>query len=115
MESKITKLPEDVTTLLEDGKMLLFIIQTCPYCHEAMRLLNSKGVEYEWIACDKLGITENQRNQFLKLTGARSYPRIFIGKTCIGGCDDLRSLEVTEKLDSMLAQNKIKVKGTSKL
>lgn len=59
MESKITKIPNDIPYLLEDGEVLLFIIQGCPYCSAAMFLLNAKGVKYEFIDCDKVGITES--------------------------------------------------------
>lgn len=51
----------------------------------------------------------------MKNTGARSYPRIFFGNDCIGGYDDLKTLEVTGKLDKMILEKKIQVKGTSKL
>lgn len=44
MESSLTKLPEDVTSLLQDEKALLFIIDGCPYCAAAMTILKAKGV-----------------------------------------------------------------------
>jgi glutaredoxin 3 len=35
--------------------------------------------------------------------GGRTVPQIFIGKTHVGGCDDLFALESAGKLDAMLA------------
>jgi glutaredoxin 3 len=35
--------------------------------------------------------------------GGRTVPQIFVGKTHVGGCDDLYALEEAGKLDPLLA------------
>ena len=38
--------------------------------------------------------------------GGRTVPQIFIGKTHVGGCDELYELEEAGKLDPLLAQGR---------
>ena len=38
-----------------------------------------------------------------KANGRWTVPQVFIGDTHVGGCDDLRALESTGKLDALLA------------
>eukprot|EP00490_Sorites_sp_Unknown_P007111 CAMPEP_0114674340 /NCGR_PEP_ID=MMETSP0191-20121206/46165_1 /TAXON_ID=126664 /ORGANISM="Sorites sp." /LENGTH=81 /DNA_ID=CAMNT_0001941295 /DNA_START=192 /DNA_END=437 /DNA_ORIENTATION=+ len=46
------------------------------------------------------------QDHFLKTTGARSVPRVFIDGDCIGGGDDVRSLAERGELKTMLAKAK---------
>jgi Glutaredoxin and related proteins len=115
MESTIDKLPPDLTTLLTPGKLIIFAIRSCPYCERAKKLLKNKGVAYEYILCDKLGITRDQRNQFLEMTGAKTYPRIFIGSKSIGGYNELKELNSKGLLDKMLREENIAIYPKPKL
>ena len=71
----------------------------CPYCRNAKTLLNNKGVSYEELNIDELGMT---RNDLYDLTGGRTVPQIIINKNLIGGFDDLFSLHQSGGLDDLL-------------
>lgn len=40
----------------------------------------------------------------LKITGARSVPRVFVGGKCIGGCDDTLAAQKDGRLEKMLEE-----------
>jgi glutaredoxin 3 len=63
----------------------------CPYCVQAKRLLHERGVtEIEEVRIDLLPA---ERAEMMRLTGRRTVPQIFIGRTHVGGCDDLVALD----------------------
>ncbi len=72
----------------------------CPYCHSAKRLLKGKDVAYS-----EIDVTFNPsgRRKMMELAGRSSVPQIFIGKTHVGGCDELHALEGRGELDGLLA------------
>lgn len=74
----------------------------CGFCTAAKRLLKQKG-----IAFTEIDVTFNRvkRSEMSQLAGGlSSVPQIFIGKTHVGGCDDLYALEQAGKLDGLLGQ-----------
>lgn len=73
----------------------------CGFCHAAKRLLTKKGVSFAEIDILK---EPNRRSEMMNRSGGRhTVPQIFIGKTHVGGCDDLFDLEQDGKLDPLLA------------
>jgi glutaredoxin 3 len=69
----------------------MYTTAVCPYCVQAKRILQSKGVEViEEIRVDAL---PEERLKMMELTGRRTVPQIFIGATHVGGCDDLIALD----------------------
>lgn len=71
----------------------------CPYCVKAKKLLEHKKVPYEEVSIEN--DPEFAEKLFAK-SGFRTVPQIFIGETCIGGCDNLYDLEKNGELDSLL-------------
>ena len=71
----------------------------CPYCRNAKTLLKNKGVSYEELNIDELGMT---RNDLYELTGGRTVPQIIINGNSIGGFDDLFALHQSGDLDGLL-------------
>jgi glutaredoxin 3 len=74
----------------------------CGFCSAAKRLLKQKGAEFT-----EIDVTFNpaKRSEMSQLAGGlSSVPQIFIGKTHVGGCDDLYALEQAGKLDGLLNQ-----------
>lgn len=117
-QSKLTKLPDDLSTLLHPGKVFIFTKTNCPYCDLAKEYLEEKEVHYEYIVCDKLGITDDHKEQLFKLTGGKSYPRIFVGTQSVGGFDDLRAKDDKGIFEKLLEEEKVSFKKdwfTSKL
>src|SRR5262245_17438249 len=59
---------------------------SCPYCVQAKRLLDRKGLAY-----DEIDVTYDsaKRIEMIKASGRRTVPQIFIGEQPIGGFDEL--------------------------
>jgi len=69
----------------------MYTTAVCPYCSQAKRILQSKGVtQIEEIRIDAL---PQERAKMMEITGRRTVPQIFIGGTHVGGCDDLIALD----------------------
>jgi glutaredoxin 3 len=72
---------------------------TCPFCHRAKALLNSKGVPFNEIAIDG---DNAKREVMIKRSVRTTVPQIFINRRHIGGCDDLYELDAHGGLDPLL-------------
>ena len=74
----------------------------CPYCIAAKDLLTRKGVNFTEI--NVMGDTARRAEMVKRAHGGRTVPQIFIGKTHVGGCDELYELDDAGKLDPLLAE-----------
>lgn len=72
---------------------------TCPFCHRAKALLNSKWVTFNEIATDG---DNAKRKVMIERSGRTTVPQIFINRRHIGGCDDLYELDAHGGLDPLL-------------
>ena len=72
----------------------------CGPCKFAKRLLEGKGVSYEEIDIEKIGMS---REEMASLTGGMSVPQIVINDEPIGGYEDLWTLDQNGELDQKLA------------
>lgn len=79
--------------------VVVYATRSCPYCHQAKRLLESKGVAFQEINVDG---DPQLRSEMARKAGRTSVPQIWIGDTHVGGCDDLYALERQGKLDALL-------------
>ena len=73
----------------------------CGYCTAAKSLLSRKNVAF-----DERNVASDPayRDEMYSRAGAGStFPQIFIGKTHVGGCDELYALDREGKLDGLLA------------
>jgi glutaredoxin 3 len=77
----------------------IYTTLVCPYCVQAKRLLDRKGVAY-----DEIDVTHDptRRQQMIQASGRRTVPQIFIGEQSIGGFDELYALEQSGELDGLL-------------
>jgi glutaredoxin 3 len=67
---------------------------------QAKQILKARGVvQIEEIRVDT---DPAQRLKMMELTGRRTVPQIFIGKTHVGGCDDLMALDARGGLMPLL-------------
>ncbi len=84
------------------SKVVMYTSAYCPYCVNAERLLNSKGVvDIEKIQVDS---APELKVAMMERTGRRTVPQIYIGEHHVGGFDDLRALDLAGELDSLLAK-----------
>ncbi len=82
-------------------KVEIYTWQTCPFCHRAKALLDSKGVEYTEYKID--GDDAARQKMIERAGGKRSLPQIFVDQDVhLGGCDDIYALQSRGKLDELL-------------
>ena len=79
----------------------IYTRQFCGFCTAAKRLLDSKGVKYT--EHDASFSKKLRAEMVQKSNGRTTFPQIFVGKTHVGGCDELHALERAGKLDPLLA------------
>jgi glutaredoxin 3 len=81
-------------------KIVMYCTEVCPYCVNAERLLNSKGItEIEKIRID---LHPELRDPMIAKTGRRTVPQIFIDDFHVGGFDDMAALDRRGELDPLL-------------
>jgi glutaredoxin 3 len=81
-------------------KVVMYCTAVCPYCINAERLLNSKGVtEIEKIRID---LQPELSELMIKKTGRRTVPQIYIDEHHVGGFDDLAALDRSGELAKLL-------------
>ena len=81
-------------------KVTMYTTAVCPYCIQAKRFLQSKGVDQ--IEEIRVDAQPEERAKMMALTGRRTVPQIFIGSTHVGGCDDLMALDAKGGLNPLL-------------
>ena len=84
---------------MSQPKVLMYATGWCPYCARARQLLQQKGIAFEEIDVDA---RPEARTEMLARSRRHTVPQIFIGKTHVGGCDDLYELDVRGDLDTLL-------------
>lgn len=79
--------------------VVIYTKNYCPYCKRAVKLLESKKVDFTEI--DVTYYTE-KFDEICKKTGWDTVPQIFIGDEFVGGCDDIHKLDDEGLLDEKL-------------
>ena len=89
-----------VDDAIKSRDVKLYGNSSCVYCGAARMLLTKKAVDFEDIV-----ITDDpvKQKEMQDKSGARSVPQIFIGKTHVGGFDELCALDKSGELDKLLA------------
>ena len=78
----------------------IYTRKSCGFCTAAKRLLDERGVSYDEYDAT---FSDRLRSEMVKRAGGCStFPQVFVGKTHIGGCDELYALANGETLDEML-------------
>lgn len=94
---------EYVNELIKKHKVAVFSKTYCPYCTKAKSVLDKYDIKDKVIVeLDNRDDGDEIQNYMLKLTGARSVPRVFINGKCIGGGDDTARLDKEGKLKALL-------------
>ena len=82
------------------SKVEIYTWQYCPFCIRAKSLFKKKNINFTE---HKIDGDEHARALMIEIAdGRRTLPQIFIDNECIGGCDDLYSLENENKLEALL-------------
>lgn len=83
------------------AKVEIYTKSWCGYSKAALRLLDSKHVDYIHI-----DVTDNHEQEMVMRarSGAHTVPQVLINDRSIGGFDDLAALDAGGKLDQLLKQ-----------
>lgn len=76
-------------------KAELYTWKLCPYCMNAKKLLDEKGIQYEDYNIDN---DEAKRKDLIEKTGQNTVPYVFLDGKFIGGYDQLVELDNQGKL-----------------
>ena len=79
-------------------EVTMYTTTTCPYCRNAKRLLDAKGIAYKEIDVRSVDV----KNEMVSRSGRRTVPQIFFGNWHVGGFDDLAQLESEGGIDQVL-------------
>jgi glutaredoxin 3 len=84
------------------AKVEIYTTSYCPFCVRAKALLKSKGVPFDEI---DVSADDALRARMVEMSGGRrTVPEIFINGKIVGGFEELRALNESGELDSLLAQ-----------
>jgi glutaredoxin 3 len=81
------------------AEIIVYSTGHCPYCVQALALLQRKGVPFQEIRVDK---DAEKLEEMIEKSQRRTVPQIFINGQSIGGYTDLYALEVNGQLDELL-------------
>ncbi|OIO61163.1 MAG: glutaredoxin 3 [Alphaproteobacteria bacterium CG_4_10_14_0_2_um_filter_63_37] len=93
---------------MSQPRIEIYVTTICPYCVRAKTLLQKKGLQYVEINAEDPAV---RAAMVERAGGMRTVPQIFIGKTHVGGCDDLYALEKADKLDPLVAAEAAQAAG----
>jgi len=79
--------------------VLIYTTAQCPFCKAAKALLTDKGVAFT-----EVDVEQDPAGAIAMMAriGRKTVPQIFIGRTHVGGADDLKALDQARKLDTLL-------------
>ena len=86
------------------ANITMYVTASCPYCHNAERLLLSKGVEH--IHKVRIDLDPDLRVAMMEKSGRRTVPQIYINERHIGGFDDLRALDFGRRVGRLVGKVK---------
>jgi glutaredoxin 3 len=92
------------------AEVKIYTREGCGYCTAAIRLLRSKGVEFQHI--DATGDPATRR-WLAEVSGQATVPQIFIDGRPVGGYTDIRALDQRGELDRLLAGHGNQASSTS--
>ena len=81
------------------SQVVLYGTRFCPFCIQARRLLNNKGIEFEDIPLDS---DPQLRSAVMDRSSRHTVPQIWIGDDHLGGFTELRDLDMQGGLDSLI-------------
>ncbi len=84
------------------ARIEIYTTPYCPFCIDAKALLKQKAVTFTEI---DISVQRDRRAEMIqRANGRMTVPQIFIGKTHVGGCDDLYEMDSAGKLDPLLKE-----------
>jgi glutaredoxin 3 len=89
------------------AKVEIYTKGYCPFCTRATALLEHKAAALSGLNVEQISIDGDmalREKMIARSNGSYTVPQIFINDVHIGGCDQLVTLEMSNKLDALLAE-----------
>ncbi|XP_061418308.1 glutaredoxin-1 [Lethenteron reissneri] len=96
-----------VTSKVRADKVVVFVKRGCPFCTAAEAALSKYHFRSGALEVHDIGgeqAVAQIQDFFLRTTGERTVPRVYIGEKCIGGGSDTEALERSGLLQGMLQE-----------
>ena len=88
-----------------EAPVVVFSKTYCPYCTRVKKMFSEAGVKDLYvIELDERGDCSEVQDILLRMTGARTVPRVFIGGKSIGGTADVEALVNSGQLEARLKE-----------
>lgn len=84
------------------NSVVVFSKSTCGACVKAKSVFDDLGVSYETVELDARPDCAELQDNLLRMTGARTVPRVYVGGDCIGGGSDTVSMFQQGSLQKLL-------------
>ena len=81
--SKTTMSESKLHSLIQSHDVILFVSGGCPYCSDAVRILQEKGIAHHVVEA-----SGDERKALSKMTGMSSVPNVWVKGEFVGGCND---------------------------
>lgn len=82
------------------ASVTLYTTDRCPYCIQAKKLLDKRGVAYEEI---NLARDPDGRSELVAKTGMMTFPQVLVGGELIGGYTETAEADRSGRLQELLA------------
>jgi glutaredoxin len=100
--------------MVQPGKVVVFSKTYCPYCDRAKDALKKLKIAFDALECDNVEVKSADLDKLSTMClGTRTFPKIFVGLTPIGGCDALLGSVKKGTLWEILDNEKISYTKTS--
>ena len=82
------------------ASVTLYTTDRCPYCVQAKKLLDKRGVAYEEI---NLARDPDGREELVAKTGMMTFPQVLVDGQLIGGYTETAAADKSGRLQELLA------------
>ena len=82
------------------ASVTVYSTDACPYCIQAKRLLDKRGIPYEEI---NLARDPDGRDQLVEKTGMFTFPQVLVDDELIGGYTETVAADKSGRLQELLA------------
>jgi glutaredoxin 3 len=97
-------IPAKLNTVIERENVVIIGWSHCPYCLDVRETLaNELGIRVHVIETDQHAASSEIQKAVHLRTNSKRMPYCFIKGQTIGGCDDVRTLQASGKLETMLS------------
>eukprot|EP01083_Nonionella_stella_P069897 186607_1 len=100
------QIKQDIDKSIASGPIVVFSASYCAYCRRVKEILKP-WQPFTIVEVDQMGgdaVMAEYKAYLSEVTGASriTWPRVFIGGKCVGGCDDTTNLQQNGQLEKLI-------------